>query len=546
MPMQGGGMEIFMESFNVKTEFKSNTYYIFDNSRTNIYLSECQKIKEKKYFTITEKNTDRTFELNTAFYLRNLENVTLDFGGAVITLHGKIQPFIIDCCENITIKNVTVAYDRAHYTELDIIRRSGNKLYTKPKEKFPCRVENGYFIAYAPEWEDREIYARGAIFMQAFDKKSREGEGMIAIYLGEEIIRESSPPADYIPHIKVKSDGEEIVFIGEFPDNWNSEHSIVLEHNGRVISGMAIYHSKNILIEDYRILNGGGLGIFSVSTENICIKSFKLINDELSHGIIANSADAIHFVASKGKIEISDSIFEGMIDDALNIHSNYYFVDKAENNVIYARRTDKSSGLNAYSDVFAVGDKIAIYEGMTLKERKQCTVIDREIIEKWVVKLTLDENLSDVEGMDLIENLSTNADITITNSRFSKANTHLRFQSRGKITIENCDFTLPILLTGDTNYWFEASPVTDIEIKNCNFTGNRAKIHVCPEFMPCDEAPYYHSNISIINNRFDVRTPFKARYAKNIMFKNNKISDGSEPMFELYCCENFTSKNGTN
>ena len=34
-----------------------------------------------------------------------VKNITLDFGGATIVLHGKIQPFLLDGAENITIKN---------------------------------------------------------------------------------------------------------------------------------------------------------------------------------------------------------------------------------------------------------------------------------------------------------------------------------------------------------------------------------------------------------------------------------------------------------
>lgn len=63
--------------------------------------------------------------MDTAFYLYKLNNETLDFGGKVITLHGKIQPFIIDECCNVVIKNIVVKYDRAMFTELDIVENTG-------------------------------------------------------------------------------------------------------------------------------------------------------------------------------------------------------------------------------------------------------------------------------------------------------------------------------------------------------------------------------------------------------------------------------------
>lgn len=518
-----------MEKFNVSTDFKSNTYYSFDNTDTNIYTSQAKPASEKKYFTICGTGLEACNQcLNTAFLLKDLENVTLDFGGAVITLHGKIQPFIIDSCKNITIKNVVVEYNRSHYTELDITGHVGNELHTKAKPDFPCRVENGYFIPYADEWEDKNIHEKGCIFMQAYDKISRDGAGLMVIYLGEEIVEQDSLPVDYVPHIKVRADGDEIIFIGDFPKNWNETKSIVLEHNGRTITSTAMYHSKNICFENYRILNGGGMGLYSVYTENITIKSFKLINDELSHGTVSNSADGLHLVATKGKIEITDSILEGTVDDTMNIHSNYYYTDKVKNNVLYARRSDKSHGLGAYADVFGIGDEIAVYSSDTLNEKQRFTVVNKEIIEEWVVKLTLDKNAVDICKNDLIENLSTNAQIVIKNTRFAKANSHLRFQTRGKTELENCEFSLPMLLTGDTNYWYESSPVEDMTIKNCRFTGERGIIRIIPEFTSTSTAPYYHKNIKIIDCTFDNEFCMEANYADNIIFENTKVSDGSK------------------
>ena len=39
------------------------------------------------------------------FYLHDLEHITLDFGGAVLCLYGKLQPFVVDRCRDITIQN---------------------------------------------------------------------------------------------------------------------------------------------------------------------------------------------------------------------------------------------------------------------------------------------------------------------------------------------------------------------------------------------------------------------------------------------------------
>lgn len=528
------------ECFNINTKFEDNTYYTFDKKELDIYLMQTTHVSKKKYLTIYGGDLNKS-GLDTAFYLFGLHNVTLDFGGAKIILHGRIQPFIIDRCSDITIKNVTVEYERSLYTELDIIENSGNELRTKPKEKFPCRVENGYFIPYGKEWENTSIHSDGCIFIQAYDKKSREGAGLMVVYLGEEIIEVESPPAENIPRIKVRSDGDEIIFKGEFPKNWDSGKSIVAAHEIRDVSSTAAYHSKNISFENYRILNGAGMGFYAVYTENITLNSARLEYDELSHGIVTNAADGVHFVACKGKIEITDSIFEGTVDDALNIHSNFYHTEKAKKNIIFARRSNKSHGLSAYTDVFGDGDKIAVYCGRTMEEKARFTVKAVKITSEWTLELTVDKDAGELESDDLIENLSTNPEVVFKNTRFSKSNTHLRLQTRGKSVIDGCEFTLPLLLTGDTNYWFEASPVNDLTIKGCRFIGERAVIRIIPEFTPTKAAPIYHSDIKITGNSFDSDTPLYANYAKDIVFADNLIAGGGTTKLELHGCQNVTN-----
>ena len=44
------------------------------------------------------------------------------------------------------------------------------------------------------------------------------------------------------------------------------------------------------------------------------------------------------------------------------------------------------------------------------------------------------------------------------------------------------------MLTGDTNYWYEASPVKDILFENNEFIGERANIKANPEYAGNEKA----------------------------------------------------------
>ena len=49
--------------------------------------------------------------VDTAVLLKNQKNITLDFNGATLALHGKLQAFVLEKCENITVKNVLCYLD---------------------------------------------------------------------------------------------------------------------------------------------------------------------------------------------------------------------------------------------------------------------------------------------------------------------------------------------------------------------------------------------------------------------------------------------------
>ena len=106
-----------MKAFDISTTFESNTDYRFDGEMLRVSLADAVRLEKKIYRSIyMSKKT----VLNTAIYLKDLSNVTLDFGGATLLLRDDtIQPFLLDGCQNVTIKNVTVEYERSLMNELE-------------------------------------------------------------------------------------------------------------------------------------------------------------------------------------------------------------------------------------------------------------------------------------------------------------------------------------------------------------------------------------------------------------------------------------------
>jgi hypothetical protein len=271
------------------------------------------------------------------------------------------------------------------------------------------------------------------------------------------------------------------------------------------------------------------MGILGMYSEHITLDGVKYFSDERSHGIATNAADAVHLISCFGQVEIVNSVFEGMKDDALNIHGNYYTVNGISGNVIHARlHTDiqANPGVNAHYKMFDKGDTLAIYRGSTNLCKQTLTVERVEVTGDFSADLTCVGDLSVLCEGDTIENRSAQADLHIKNCRFGKAGTHLRLQTRGKVLIEDSECSLKILLSGDKNYWYEGSPINDLIIKNCRFIGKRGMIVAMPSFDVCPEAPYYHSGIKMIQNTFEVATALDLSHCKDILFEGNVNSAG--------------------
>ncbi len=512
-------------------QISSDTEYRADQSVIDVDVTEAHNLYDPLYYSFCGYGEHH---IPAAFVLRNVRNVILDFGGAVLRLNGMILPFLIENCDNITVRNVTVEYTRSPYTEFRVLRQEGDRLYLKPLERFPVRVENGYLIPYGETWEARRLHTDN-MFIQAFDRETGEGRGLAVCVIGETIEESETPPA-FVHHYRVSEEDGMVVLHGSLPGEWDSSMHIVLAHAPRDIASAYLITSKNITLQNYRILNGQGMGILGMYSENITLDGLKLTRDAMSHGIVTNGADAVHLVASKGDITIKNSRIEGMTDDALNVHTIFLEVTQVNGNTVTLLCHPERHMIRANYKVLDAGDILQFFRGRTMEERMKTAICGTRVLDADHLEITV-EHAEGIAVGDYVENLSTQPDLTIENSRFARANSHLRIQTRGAVRIHDCEIGLPLMLTGDMNYWQEASPVRDMEIKNCRFIGDRGYVRLCPEFTPTENAPYYHGNVRIFDCVFDRNVILEANAADGLQIFGNRASDpDTELTFRAAAC----------
>lgn len=503
------------KEFKIGILIENDTEYYATESEYHVYEKDTVSVCDDRYVALRAHDTKN---FNVFMLIKGKKNVTLDFRGATLVMHGKIQPFLTDSSENVTIKNCNVTFHRPHYTEALIAQASSESVRLRLNEHCACRVEDGRLVPCGDGWENGRLNYNYC-FYQVFDAATRKGCGIELGVMGNQIFKEPGYPFTPKLHFTAEQDGPEILLKGNIPAYYQPGRVLVIEHEKRSLSTLFSVDSKDLRLENYRILSGCGMGIYAYRTENITLDGFRLTYDEKSPCIVANPADALHTFGTSGKFEIRNSVFEGMIDDAINIHSNFRTVEHVCGNEIYTHLA--SCELQA-NELYRVGDEIAVYRGRTMEEVARYVIRGIETVNETVKKFTVDRPVSEHREGDLIENVTANCDVLIEDCTFAKANSHLRLQSRGKFVIRNCESELPLLLTGDASFWFESGPLTDLTVEGCRFTSPRAQIRIESEVFPTEKEPYYHRNLKILNNEFETDTPIKGGYADGIVFKGNR------------------------
>ena len=92
-------------------------------------------------------------------------------------------------------------------------------------------------------------------------------------------------------------------------------------------------HDTNTCIERVKVHYAEGMGLLAQLCEDITLTGFgvclKGVDDPR---FFTTQADATHFSGCKGKIISQDGLYEGMMDDAINVHGTYLRIMKRVDN----------------------------------------------------------------------------------------------------------------------------------------------------------------------------------------------------------------------
>ncbi len=492
-----------------------NTIINFEKGHYHFWAD---KAYEKFYYI---SNND-SGQKRIAFPLINYNNITIDGNGAEFIMHGRIVPFVIDNSRNIVIKNITIDYNRAFFTQGRVVASGENFVdLVIEKKEFPYRIEYGKLIFIGDGWESDQIIHLLQIepdtYFPSYGMSDDYCKGKIfkAKEVGENVVRLES------------SDFRYIYDVGKY---------VTISHEIRECPGIVISCSKNILIDKVNIYQAGAMGVIAQVSKDITLNNVNIKVRDGSDRVVSLNADATHFVNCYGKITMSNCCFESQLDDAVNVHGVYTIISDilSVNEIMVEFMHYQQYGIPLYS----VGDTIAFIDRSTLLTIAQGRIADVKIINCKYVRLTFENSLPKEVNMNTaIENIDRMPDLEITGCLTGKNRARsFLISTRGKVLIENNELHsagCAIKISGDANYWYESGAVTDVTIRknkivDCNFGigWGIASIDIDPEVENSDKINgLYHHNISIIENEFDTfeNCIVYARSVDGLRITDNKI-----------------------
>lgn len=476
-------------------------------------------------------NHDQTGSQAIGIALEGWDNLTLDGRGAELVFHGVMIPLAVTDSRGCTVKNLSIDFENPQIAQVRIVENRGDGgIVFKPESWVKYRIaKDSVLETYGEGWDLRP--STGI----AFEPETRHilwntGD----IFYDTKDVRET----------------EDGLLAPRWQDSRLVPGTVVAMRTWyRPAPGIFLYGNTGTTLKDVRVHYSFGMGLIAQFCDGITLDGFSVcLKGEDDPRYFTTQADATHFSQCKGVIHSSGGLYEGMMDDAVNVHGIYLKITgrKGERTVTARFMHDQAWGFRwgeAGDSVRTIDADVMEYTGTPLHiesispdeschGQKELTITFREPLDTGISHKNLGlENLSRTPEVVFSDN-------TVRNNRARGA----LFSSPRRTVVENNVFDhtsgTAILLCGDCNGWYESGACRDVLIRGNRFINaltsmyqfTMAVISIYPEIPDLEmQTGYFHGGtpgaVTITGNTFET-FDMPILYAKSIdglIFKDNNI-----------------------
>lgn len=504
----------------------------------HLYASEADRIP------LAVSNHDQPADHPVPLPLIGVTNLTVEGNGARLLLHGEAMACLIMNATNVVIRNLSVDWVRPPFSELVFQGlRNGQSVFSCDRKRYPFTIRDGVFVACG---DGLDIPQNGGMAFRADTGEIVPGSADIWY-----------KTATKLPEGDLLALDRDFTAVG---DGLRPGDIFVVRSFYRPHPAFCLHRSKDVAFEDVVVHAAFGMAFLAQMSENVSLIGSKTAADKTcgvfpaSGRIAAHTVDATHFSNVKGRVRVKNSWFEGMMDDAINVHSTCLAVHPTSDRKRIRCRYmhDQAFGFG----VFAAGDKVRFIRGKTLENGPVVGIVSVRTIDSRELELTLAEPLPDGYGDgDAVENATYQCSVefkgnVVTHNRARGA----LFTTPLPVRIEDNQFLnvsgSAILFAGDAMNWYESGACEDVIIRhnlfrNCmtsHFQYCEGVISIFPEIREvAGQTKRYHRNILIEKNTFDTFATTllfaisadNLRWRKNTIRKNTRYPDREVAAFRI-------------
>lgn len=485
-------------------------------------------------------NHDQTNPKKVGIALEDMKNLTLDGQGSEFVFHGRMLPVSLLRSENCLLKNFSIDFENPHIAQVKIVENDPQDgIVFEPAPWVDYRIaKDSIFEAYGEGWTMRHSWGI------AFD-----GDTKHLVYNTSDIGCPTKGASEVAPR-RIHAPG------------WKDARLVpgtvvAMRGWGRPTPGIFLSHDVNTTIENVKVHYAEGMGLLAQLCENITLEKFGVcLKGDADPRYFTTQADATHFSGCKGKIVSCNGLYEGMMDDAINVHGTYLkVVKRVDDRTLVGRYMHGQSWGFEWG---CPGDEVQFIRSNTMelvgKQNKIISIrpYDKEQTEgarEFLITFQepVDQVINEQSGFG-IENLTWTPEVLFSGNviRNNRARGSL-FSTPRKTIVENNLFDhtsgAAILLCGDCNGWFETGACRHVIIRKNRFVNaltnlfqfTNAVISIYPEIPDLKgQQQYFHGGpeggFVIEDNEFET---FDAPilYAKSVdglVFRNNTIKLNTE------------------
>jgi len=471
-----------------------------------------------------------------AFYLHDLENLTIEANGAKLQMHGLLAGIVLDHVKHVQIDGLSIDASRPSIFEALVTKADGNSTELRLTDpSLPLKTDSHKLLLEGEGWEKQVVQA------EIVDPATGE-----VIPNTGDLTFDSTWPSD------IALDGNGNIKLSGRPPRTLRPGAVMILRAGSGPHGILMLRSNDLTFRDTRIAFCFGMGFVGEKCTNVRLIHCAVVPASGRH--FSAAIDATHWIQMRGNLEIRDCTFKGQLDDSANVHGFFAEVSK----VVSPQTVDISihKPLRYGIEPADEGDSLEFFDPNLVLPYGESVVTEIKPLSEGEYELSFSAPVpAFVTRGTLVDNETWNPDVLYaTNTDMCHRARGVLIKTRGHVSIINNHFRTPgaaIAIAADFQRWHESGPVNDVRIEGnrfdmcntSNYEHGKAVISIDPVLPESAEShPALERGISIVHNSFVIsnQTVLWALSADGLTFADNKIEGGAGtyPLIDLDLCKN--------